>query len=119
MAEIVRVIEMVRELVPDLEHRISQFEVDPFEPDEELMEAFREELERLGGDLRSGMEAAEPDEVRLAAHSIKGMASTMGLPEISVLAHEIELKSRGNDLSVCRPLTDALLNWAQGMIDGS
>jgi HPt (histidine-containing phosphotransfer) domain-containing protein len=110
MTAIPRAMEMVRQLVPDLEDRISQFEVEAFELDDELIEAFHEELDRLSGDLRRGM--ADPDAVREAAHSMKGMAGTMGLPEISVLSHEIEIMVRQNEMGRCGMLCDAMVNWA-------
>ncbi len=112
MTAIPRAMEMVRQLVPDLEDRISQFEVEAFELDDELMEAFHEELDRLSGDLRRGMEQADPDAVLEAAHSMKGMAGTMGLPEISVLSHEIEIMVRQHEMARCGTLCDALIRWA-------
>ncbi len=103
---------MVRELVPDLDERISRFEVEAFDADDELMEVFHEELDRLGNDLRAGIDQGDLDAVREAAHAMKGMAGTMGLPEISVLSHEIELMVRQNEMERCNRLCDALIQWA-------
>jgi HPt (histidine-containing phosphotransfer) domain-containing protein len=119
MAGIERAIEVVRELVPDLDGRISQFEVETFEMDAELIEAFCEELERVGGDLKSGLDDEDLDRARVAAHSIKGMGGTMGLPEISVLAQEIELTIRADDLSRAKLLGDALFNWSKTFIESN
>ena len=116
MVALTRVIEMVRELVPDLEGRISQFEVEPFELDEELMDAFREELERLSGDLQTGLDESNNENARLAVHSIKGMSGTMGLPEISVLAQEIEMTLRADEFDRTTLLSNALIKWAHDFL---
>jgi len=113
MTAIPRAIETVRNLVPDLDGRISQFEVETFEMDGELIEAFCEELDRVGGDLQSGLDESDNEKIRVAAHSIKGMGGTMGLPEISVLAQEIELTLRGGDQERCTILCKSLIQWAK------
>lgn len=111
-----RAVEMVSELVPDLDGRISQFEVETFEMDDELVAAFCEELDRMTGDLKRGLETGNEEDLRVAAHSIKGMGGTMGLPEISVLAQEIEFKVRDGDLDRCKELSDALINWSSAFV---
>lgn len=108
-----RAIEMVRNLVPGLDGRISQFEVETFEMDEELIEAFCEEVDRIGGDLQSGLDESDNEKIRVAAHSMKGMSGTMGLPEISVLAQEIELTLRGGDQERCAILCESLIQWTK------
>lgn len=107
-----RAIDMVRVLVPDLDGRISQFEVETFEMDDELIAAFCEELDRMSGDLRAGLNASDSDKIRVAAHSIKGMGGTMGLPEISVLAQEIELMVKAGNAERIASLCHALIDWA-------
>ncbi len=114
-----RAIETVRELVPDLDGRISQFEVETFEMDDELISAFCEELERLGADLHAGAEEPDGEKIRIAAHSIKGMGGTMGLPEISVLAQEIELTLRADEMDRCKSLCMALVRWSQDFVAGN
>lgn len=113
---IARAVEMVRELIPDLDGRISQFEVETFEMDAELIAAFCEELERMSGDLQSGLDDSDNEKIRVAAHSIKGMGGTMGLPEISVLAQEIELTMRDGQADRCRTLCSALIGWARQFV---
>jgi HPt (histidine-containing phosphotransfer) domain-containing protein len=113
---LMRAIETVRKLVPDLDGRISQFEVETFEMDDELIAAFCEELERMTGDLQTGLDSKNNDMVRVAAHSIKGMGGTMGLPEISVLAQEVELTLRNGQMPRCVDLCNALIGWSRGFI---
>ncbi len=114
-----RAIERVHEWIPDLEGRISQFETEPFEIDDELVDAFHEELARLSGDLQAGMDAGDEERQRMAAHSIKGMSGTMGLPEISVLAQEIEITLRAGDRDRCCQLCTVLINWAGEFLSAS
>jgi HPt (histidine-containing phosphotransfer) domain-containing protein len=113
---ITRAIETVRALVPDLDGRISQFEVETFDMDAELIAAFCEELERMSGELQTGLDTGNHEIIRVAAHSIKGMGGTMGLPEISVLAQEIELTLRGGQTDRCAALCNGLIRWARDFI---
>ena len=119
MMAIPRAIEKVRELIPDLDGRISQFEVETFEMDDELINAFCEELERVGGDMQAGLDESDHQKIRVAAHSIKGMGGTMGLPEISVLAQEIELTLRGDEMDRCKRLCSALVEWSREFVAGN
>ena len=114
--KIERAVEMVREFVPDLDEKISQFEVGEIEIDDELIEAFCEELDRLSGDLQAGLDASDDEQMRLAVHSVKGMGGTMGLPEISVLAREIELTIRAGERERSRTLSQVLIAWAREFI---
>lgn len=117
--EIARALELVRELVPDLDEKIGPFEVGEIEIDDELLEAFHEELERLSGDMQIGIETSDDEQIRLAAHSIKGMGGTMGLPEISVLAREIEMAVRGGDPARAKTLGTHLIAWARDFVAAS
>ena len=116
MTTIPRAIERVRGLVPDLEQRIGQFEAEAFEVDDELMDAFFEELERLVGDLQAGLDASDDEKIRASAHSMKGMCGSIGLPEISVLAQEIEITLRDGEMEPCRRLCAALIAWARELL---
>lgn len=104
-------IEWVGELIPDIEARRSRFIVDTDEVDDELVEVFIEELQRLSGELVEGLANQDAEMVRMAAHSIKGMGGTIGLPEISVLGLEIETLTKDGQLQDAQPLVDALANW--------
>ena len=116
MMEMPRALELVCELVPDLDEKIGQFEVGEIEIDDELLEAFHEELDRLSGDLQVGIETSDDEQIRMAAHSIKGMGGTMGLPEISVLAREIEMAVRGGERGRAKTLGTSLIAWARDFI---
>jgi len=104
-------VEWVAELLPGLESRKEQFVVDTEEVDDELVEVFIEEIRRLAGELQDGLGRGDAETVRMAAHSIKGMGGTMGLPEISVLGLEVENMAKEDRLADARPLVDALANW--------
>jgi len=110
----------VAEWIPDLEERKKQFEVsldDPLEDD--LIELFLEELLTLIFDLQDGVLMMDADAIRKAAHSIKGMAGTMGLAEISVLVYEVELLMKEEKLKKAKPMIDALADWRDsfGVLD--
>ncbi len=103
--------EWVAEVVPDLAARLDPFIVDTEDVDDELIEVFIDEIKRLSGELSDGVERNDGEMVRRAAHSIKGMGGTIGLPEISVLGLEIEHRAAAEQLVDTRPLVDALANW--------
>ncbi len=109
--ELFRNIDWISDLIPDLDVRIGQFAVDAEEMDDELTEVFFGELHRLAGELQEGLGRGDADEVRMAAHSIKGMGGTIGLPELSVLGQEIENIAKASRLQATAPLIGALGAW--------
>jgi len=113
MPTIPRAVEWVKERIPDLDIRISQFEAEPFELDDELISAFNEELTRLCGELAAALQAHDTEEIHGAAHSLKGMCASIGLPELSVLAQEIEFTLRDGAMERCGTLANDLISWAQ------
>lgn len=113
---ILRAMNIVRKVVPDLEKRIGQFDVESFEVDEGLVSLFCDELEELVREMQQGVETSDDEKTRFAAHSIKGMAGLMGVPEISVLAHEIEMTIQGGQKERCRILVSALVSWSRPFI---
>ena len=115
MAKIPGNVEWVADLIPGLEGQLGQFEVATDEVDDELIEVFIEELNRLTGELQEGMRTLDREMVRMAAHSIKGMGGTIGLPEISVLGLAIENTAKENRLHDAEPMVNALANWLTTM----
>ena len=113
MAELPGNTEWVAELIPELAARKVQFIVETDEVDDELIEVFIEELVRLSGELAEGMAGSDLEMVRMAAHSIKGMGGTIGLPEISVLGLEVENCAKEERLTDAEPLVSALAAWLE------
>jgi HPt (histidine-containing phosphotransfer) domain-containing protein len=111
MAKIPGNVDWVADLIPELEAQLGQFVVATDEVDDELVEVFIEELERLTRELQEGLQGLDHEMVRMAAHSIKGMGGTIGLPEISVLALAVENTAKENRLQDAFPMVDALANW--------
>lgn len=103
--------EWVDELIPGLDARKVQFVVDTDEVDDELIEIFIDELRRLSGDLEQGLANRDPEMIRMAAHSIKGMGGTIGLPEISVLGLEVENTAKEDRMGDAAPLVSGLSAW--------
>lgn len=109
-------VDWVADLIPELEAQLGRFEVATDEIDDELIGVFIEELDRLTKELQEGMQQRDGEVIRGAAHSIKGMGGTIGLPEISVLALTIENAAREGRLPDAAPLVDALADWLQTLI---
>lgn len=101
--------------VPSLESRSEQFIVNTDEIDEELVEIFIEELKRLGGELAEGMALEDSSMIQAAAHSVKGMGGTVGLPEVSVIALEIENLALKDALKEAAPMINALIEWMNSL----
>ena len=112
MTSLPEVADWVKSLVPDLEARVDAFQVDTEFLDDELIDAFKEEIAQQSALMQAGAQNDNPDEIRMAAHSIKGMGGTIGLPEISVLAQEVELRAKNNDLDGCKSLVSEFVVWA-------
>lgn len=115
MAELPGNVEWVADFIPSLSSRVDQFTVDTDEVDDELIEVFLDELRRLTGDLKEGLLASDNEIVRAAAHSIKGMGGTIGLPELSVLALEIETLAKDDCLENAIGMVEALVNWMKSL----
>ncbi|MEN7973432.1 MAG: Hpt domain-containing protein [Verrucomicrobiota bacterium] len=113
MADFPGNIDWVAELIPNLAVKVEPFCVDTEEVDDELIEVFIDEIRRLSGELQDGVDQNDGEMVRIAAHSIKGMGGTMGLPEISVLGLEIENLAKMDQLNNTRPMIDALVRWME------
>ncbi len=105
--------EWIGELIPNLAARLDPFIVDTDEMDDELIEIFVEEVERLTGELQDGLAQNDSEMLRMASHSIKGMGGTMGIPEISVLGLEIENMTKEGRLTETQPLIDGLARWVE------
>jgi HPt (histidine-containing phosphotransfer) domain-containing protein len=73
----------------------------------------------MAGEIQAGLDNSDQEMIRVAAHSIKGMGGTMGLPEISVLAQEIELTLKSGDEQRCRTLCGALIGWSADFVSGN
>jgi HPt (histidine-containing phosphotransfer) domain-containing protein len=101
----------IAELIPDVMNRVDQYIVDTEDVDDELIEVFIEELRRLTDELVEGVETSNPELVRAAAHSIKGMGGTIGLPEVSVFGFDVEMTAKEDRLADAKPLVDGLVNW--------
>ena len=99
---------LVLRLVPSLDAQIPLYVVDTSEVDDELLAIFIEQMSMDIEGLDQAIERDEPDAAARAAHSIKGMGGTIGLPELSVLAAETENAARGTDRERFHDLARAL-----------
>lgn len=111
MASIPGNTEWIADLIPALETRVDQFTVDTDEVDDELIEVFLDELRRLTAELQEGVAGNNPELVRSGAHSIKGMGGTIGLPELSVLALEIENLAKEDRIEDSAVMVQSLADW--------
>lgn len=111
MVNIPKNTEWVAGLIPDLASKLEPFVVGTEELDDELVEVFIDEINRLTTELQDGLIQSNLEMVQLASHSIKGMGGTMGLPEISVLGLEIERMAKADQLADAAPLVEALSDW--------
>ncbi|BDD87295.1 Hpt domain-containing protein [Desulfofustis limnaeus] len=64
----------------------------------ELLELFKASCANDLGLIKSGLARHDPEQIRAAAHSIKGAASSLGIQGIRDLALAIETEARTNRL---------------------
>ncbi|NCC53496.1 MAG: Hpt domain-containing protein [Spartobacteria bacterium] len=106
--------ELILRVIPDMDERIDEFVVDGIELDNELLGVFVEQLtDNLSG-LRDGMAAGDFQAVMQQAHSVKGMCGSIGLPEISVLARELEVQAGNGNADACAELARVLEECLRG-----
>ncbi|MDD2237228.1 MAG: Hpt domain-containing protein [Kiritimatiellae bacterium] len=85
--------------VVDLADRLERYTVDTSEVDEELMAVFILQMQMDIDALNEAVECGDLAKVSAHAHSIKGMGGTAAMPELSVLAEDLE-KAAGAGNSV-------------------
>lgn len=111
MANVPGNVDWVAKLIPNVADQLDPYVVATDEVDDELVGVFIDEIRRLTAELQKGVRTADTEMIRMAAHSIKGMGGTIGLPEISVLGLEIEKRAKANRPQEAGPLVDALAEW--------
>ena len=67
-----------------------------------LKRDFAEKLPSLIGELRHYQQSADLAKLQYEAHSLKGCAGSMGFPEITQLAAELEMSAKSSDLMACQ-----------------
>lgn len=106
--------EVIKAAVPDLDGRMQQFVTEGSTMDDELLEVFVQQLE---DDLDSLVQQDRPydmNAVARAAHSIKGMSGSVGAPEVSVLAQELEQAAHNNSTQRVVQLLEIMQACQQG-----
>jgi len=98
-------------LIPNLTERLPLFTVTEVPSDPELIALFLEQLEHNLRDLRSALEPMDPKTLRRVAHLLKGVGGTLGSPEVSVLAEELEHAVAEGNQNRCQILVDGLARW--------
>jgi len=109
-------IEIIRDVVPDLDARIDNYTVDTSEVDDELMALFIEQIQMNLDAITAAMKIVDLEELGRQAHSVKGMGGTAGLPELSVLAEELEKAVKIGKVERVAALATALEKWFKQFI---
>jgi HPt (histidine-containing phosphotransfer) domain-containing protein len=78
----------------------------------ELIDTFLEDSPHMIQSMQSALERKDVESFRRNAHSLKSNASTFGATELGILAKELELMARENNLDVGNRL-DLLKNAFQ------
>lgn len=95
-------------LIPDFEDRTEAFRI-PAEPlDDALYGMFQTEMARAAAAIDAAAISGETPVVVRAAHTLKGMGGTVGLPGISTLGDEIGRAARKGEFDRCRRLIGAV-----------
>ena len=99
------------ELIPDLDLRIETYRITAEIVDEEVAQAFADQMRLISLGLHEAIESHDVERIRRQAHSLLGMGGTVGAPEISVVGEELSRLAKHGDLERCRELTMRLKLW--------
>ena len=110
-----RNMDWIYKLIPDLGNQLAPYTVDTDEIDEELMSIFMDEMQRLKSQLQTAVAQKDMQEVRVAAHSIKGMGGTVGLPELSVFGEKLGFLAREDQTSEVEAFVEEFLKALNGV----
>ena len=102
---------LIETLIPDLAEREAQVRCGDVTLDEELLQIFVDQFKVNG----AGMKLAKSAEVfAREAHSLKGMAGLVGLPELVVLS--LALENAAEDEAKRRRLLGGLEEWFRQLL---
>ena len=101
----------VSDLIPDLESSLAPYVVEVDEIDDELLSIFVDEMHRLKGQLQEAVIQKDMQEVRIAAHSIKGMGGTVGIPELSVFGEKLGSLAKNDQLNEIESFVNGMADW--------
>jgi len=99
------------DLIPDLDLRIETYRISSEIVDEEVAQAFADQMRLIILGLHEAIEGHDVERIRRKAHSLQGMGGTAGVPEISVVGDELSRLAKRGDLERCRELTVRLNLW--------
>lgn len=103
--------ELIKSVIPGLEGRLIRYKVDTSEVDADLIEMFFEQTDKCLESLQQAMAAKNMLDLSKAAHAIKGMGGAVGMPEVSVLAEELEMAGKSGLVERCGELINILAGW--------
>ena len=110
---------MIRTVVPDLDEVIDEYHVGHFDVDEEILEAFRVQLNiHLSGSC-GALDINDFERLQIEDHSVKGMGGVLGSPELSVLGFKIEEAARSRDAARCKELVGAMRMWYSTFLENT
>jgi HPt (histidine-containing phosphotransfer) domain-containing protein len=75
---------------------------------DQVVELFGTHTPEILTDLRSAIEAADPQAVRESAHKLKGSAATVGAMHLSELCHELQSQAENGSLGGAAELVDQI-----------
>ncbi|MBU2223119.1 MAG: response regulator [Gammaproteobacteria bacterium] len=81
-----------------------------------LKRDFAEKLPALIAELQQYQRAADLAKLQYEAHSLKGCAGSMGFPEITQLAAELEMSARSSDHMACQLILSRMRQHLEGRL---
>lgn len=105
------VLAAIQALIPDLETRKARYTVNAGAMDTELLALFADQAREHVEAINTAFACGDAETVKLRAHSVKGIGGTMGAPEISVLAEEMEGLTDISDPGRPAQLLATMLSW--------
>ena len=105
--------EKMRGSVESLDSRAEEFSGARLDDDirAEVAVLFTESFQNLLTSIRTNCEFGDFSAIHKDAHQIKGMAGTVGYPEISVVAQDLEEAAKSNNAALCEDILELLCEW--------
>jgi len=105
------VIDTMRQESADFEARCERYQSCLDEIDEEIVGLFVEQMVVRLNALEGALPLRDYGVIKRAAHSIKGMGGTVGYPEVSVGAEDLEVAAAEEDEALCARHVQLLGRW--------
>lgn len=100
-------------LIPDLAERAAAQHVDLTYVDDEVLQEFWSFMGEANEDLAAQLGSEDFSSAAKTIHAVKGTGTSVGFPELSIAAAELELAVKAADTERAEALSQAIREWTR------